>query len=183
MKGITYTQIAQFCVLIFAYTVPAIFISLQLTGQPVPQIGLGSTLADGAYLLEKLDALCWIWVSGIHHFGSRQHPQYGRLHRFSDDWHRRIAPRHHSFLSRCQRARRPHLGRLGAGFHCDSLHDGTASPPWRGSILSRHWSLNPVSISRLKSDRHGSKWEQTGLLASRIKTATVYSVLCRSRYQ
>ena len=55
MKGITYTQIAQFCVLIFAYTMPAIFISLQLTGQPVPQIGLGSTLADGTYLLEKLD--------------------------------------------------------------------------------------------------------------------------------
>ena len=55
MKGITYTQIAQFCVLIFAYTVPAIFISLQLTGQPVPQLGLGSTLADGTYLLEKLD--------------------------------------------------------------------------------------------------------------------------------
>ena len=55
MKGITYTQIAQFCVLIFAYTVPAIFISLQLTGQPVPQIGLGSTLADGTYLLDKLD--------------------------------------------------------------------------------------------------------------------------------
>ena len=55
MKGITYTQIAQFCVLIFAYTVPAIFISLQLTGQPVPQIGLGSTLNDGTYLLDKLD--------------------------------------------------------------------------------------------------------------------------------
>ena len=55
MKGITYTQIAQFCVLIFAYTVPAIFISLQLTGQPIPQIGLGATLADGTYLLEKLD--------------------------------------------------------------------------------------------------------------------------------
>ena len=55
MKGITYTQIAQFCVLIFAYTVPAIFISLQLTGQPIPQLGLGSTVADGTYLLEKLD--------------------------------------------------------------------------------------------------------------------------------
>lgn len=55
MKGITYTQIAQFCVLIFAYTVPAIFISLQLTGQPIPQLGLGSTLADGTYLLEQLD--------------------------------------------------------------------------------------------------------------------------------
>ncbi|BCO10151.1 cation acetate symporter [Desulfolithobacter dissulfuricans] len=57
MKGITYTQIAQYCVLIFAYTVPAIFISLQLTGNPVPQIGLGSTMADGSgvYLLDKLD--------------------------------------------------------------------------------------------------------------------------------
>ncbi|MBM13972.1 MAG: cation acetate symporter [Halieaceae bacterium] len=55
MRGITYTQIAQFCVLIFAYMVPAIFISLQLTGQPIPQLGLGSTLADGTYLLEKLD--------------------------------------------------------------------------------------------------------------------------------
>ena len=57
MKGITYTQIAQYCVLIFAYTIPAIFISLQLTGNPVPQLGLGSTLADGSgvYLLDKLD--------------------------------------------------------------------------------------------------------------------------------
>lgn len=59
MKGITYTQIAQYCVLIFAYTVPAIFISLQLTGNPIPQLGLGSTLADGSgvYLLDKLDVI------------------------------------------------------------------------------------------------------------------------------
>ena len=57
MKGITYTQIAQYCVLIFAYTVPAVFISLQLTGNPLPQLGLGSTLLDGSgYLLDKLDA-------------------------------------------------------------------------------------------------------------------------------
>ncbi|QOL25109.1 cation acetate symporter [Thalassotalea sp. LPB0316] len=57
MKGITYTQIAQYVVLITAYTIPAIFISLQLTGNPIPQIGLGSTLADGSgvYLLDKLD--------------------------------------------------------------------------------------------------------------------------------
>ncbi len=56
MKGITYTQIAQYCVLIFAYTVPAIFISFQLTGNPVPQIGLGSALlSDGMPVLEKLD--------------------------------------------------------------------------------------------------------------------------------
>ena len=57
MKGITYTQIAQYCVLIFAYTIPAVFISLQLTGNPIPQLGLGSTLADGSgiFLLDKLD--------------------------------------------------------------------------------------------------------------------------------
>ena len=57
MKGITYTQIAQYCVLIFAYTVPAIFISLNLTGHFLPQVGLGSTMADGSgvALLEKLD--------------------------------------------------------------------------------------------------------------------------------
>jgi cation/acetate symporter len=57
MKGITYTQIAQYCVLIFAYTVPAIFISMQLTGNPIPQLGLGSTMADGSgtYMLDRLD--------------------------------------------------------------------------------------------------------------------------------
>ena len=57
MKGITYTQIAQYCVLIFAYTVPAIFISLNLTGHFLPQVGLGSAMADGSgvALLKKLD--------------------------------------------------------------------------------------------------------------------------------
>ena len=57
MKGITYTQVAQYCVLIFAYTVPAIFISILITGNPVPQLGLGSTVNDGSGLavLEKLD--------------------------------------------------------------------------------------------------------------------------------
>ena len=57
MKGITYTQVAQFCVLIFAFTVPAIFISIQMTGNPVPQIGFGGTVDGGAYLLDKLDQL------------------------------------------------------------------------------------------------------------------------------
>ncbi len=59
MKGITYTQVAQYCVLIFAYMVPAIFISIQLTGEWLPQIGFGSKLADGSgmYLLDKLDGL------------------------------------------------------------------------------------------------------------------------------
>lgn len=57
MKGITYTQVAQYCVLIFAYMVPAIFISMQLTGNPIPQLGLGGTVADGTPLLDKLDGV------------------------------------------------------------------------------------------------------------------------------
>ena len=58
MKGITYTQVAQYCVLIFAYLVPAIFISLTLTNNPIPMLGLGSTLAaEPVYLLDKLDGL------------------------------------------------------------------------------------------------------------------------------
>jgi len=56
MKGITYTQIAQYCVLILAYTIPAIFISLSLTGNPIPQLGLGSTMTGSeVFLLDKLD--------------------------------------------------------------------------------------------------------------------------------
>ena len=56
MKGITYTQVAQYCVLIFAYTVPAIFIALQITGNPLPQLAFGSEIAGGGpALLDKLD--------------------------------------------------------------------------------------------------------------------------------
>lgn len=59
MKGITYTQVAQYCVLIFAFMVPAIFLSLMMTGSPIPQIGMGSAMADNpsVYLLDKLDGL------------------------------------------------------------------------------------------------------------------------------
>ena len=59
MKGITYTQVAQFCVLIFAYLVPAIFISMMVTGHILPMTGFGATLSDGSgvYLLDKLDGL------------------------------------------------------------------------------------------------------------------------------
>ncbi len=60
MKGITYTQVAQYCVLIFAYMVPAIFISLMMTGNPIPQLGFGSELTEeygGGYLLDRLDGL------------------------------------------------------------------------------------------------------------------------------
>jgi len=57
MKGITYTQVAQYCVLIFAYMVPAIFISLQLTDMPIPQLGLGGSVTEGKPLLDKLDGM------------------------------------------------------------------------------------------------------------------------------
>ena len=57
MKGITYTQVAQYCVLIFAFMVPAIFISIQMTGNPIPQLGFGSESTDGIYLLDKLNGL------------------------------------------------------------------------------------------------------------------------------
>ncbi|MCM4173758.1 cation acetate symporter [Arenibacter sp. TNZ] len=59
MKGITYTQVAQYCVLIFAFMVPAIFISFQMTGNPVPQLGMGSTLNDGSgtFLMDRLNGL------------------------------------------------------------------------------------------------------------------------------
>ena len=57
MKGITYTQVAQYCVLIFAFMVPAIFISIEMTSNPIPQLGFGSTGSDGVYLLDKLNGL------------------------------------------------------------------------------------------------------------------------------
>ncbi len=57
MKGITYTQVAQYCVLIFAFMVPAFFISMQMTGNIIPQIGMGGKVEGGMYLLDKLDAL------------------------------------------------------------------------------------------------------------------------------
>lgn len=57
MKGITYTQVAQYCVLIFAFMVPAFFISMQMTGNPIPQIGMGGKVEGGAYLLDTLDKL------------------------------------------------------------------------------------------------------------------------------
>ncbi|MAS30906.1 MAG: cation acetate symporter [Flavobacteriaceae bacterium] len=57
MKGITYTQVAQYCVLIFAFMVPAIFISIEMTSNPIPQLGFGSSGSDGVYLLDKLNGL------------------------------------------------------------------------------------------------------------------------------
>ena len=73
MKGITYTQVAQYCVLIFAYLVPAIFISILITGNPVPQLGLGSVVNDGSglYVLQKLDQSLQMMGFGAYTEGSK----------------------------------------------------------------------------------------------------------------
>ena len=73
MKGITYTQVCQFCVLIFAFTVPAVFISIQMVNHPVPQIGMGSTLSDGSYMLEQLNLLSQ--DLGFHEYTSGNKPR------------------------------------------------------------------------------------------------------------
>ncbi|GGD41541.1 sodium:solute symporter family protein [Croceicoccus pelagius] len=73
MKGITYTQVAQYCVLIFAYMVPAFFISMLVTGNPIPQLGLGSTVNDGSgmYVLQKLDESLQMMGFGPYTDGSK----------------------------------------------------------------------------------------------------------------
>ncbi len=73
MKGITYTQVVQFCVLIFAFTVPAIFISLQMVNHPIPQIGMGGELADGTSLLDKINQVSI--DLGFHEYTSGNKPR------------------------------------------------------------------------------------------------------------
>ncbi|MDN3668877.1 sodium:solute symporter family protein [Echinicola jeungdonensis] len=72
MKGITYTQVAQYCVLIFAFLVPAIFVSMQLTNNPIPQLGLGGTVEDGTFLLDKLDGV--LTDLGFHEYTTGSKP-------------------------------------------------------------------------------------------------------------
>ena len=71
MKGVTYTQVAQYVVLIFAYTIPAIFISLQITGNPLPQLGLGGSIASGEPFLNKLDSVVTQLGFGAYTTGSK----------------------------------------------------------------------------------------------------------------
>ena len=76
MKGITYTQIAQYVIMIIAYTIPAIFISFMLTGNPIPQLGLGSKTEDGTYLLDKLDKI-------VVDLGFNEYTTHARLSHFN----------------------------------------------------------------------------------------------------
>ena len=91
MKGITYTQVAQYCVLIFAYLVPAIFISILMTGNPVPQLGFGDTLVDSStYLLDKLDKVTTeLRILGLYR-KFKKHHRYILHHSCIDVWNGRV---------------------------------------------------------------------------------------------
>ncbi len=157
MKGITYTQVAQYVVLILAYTVPAVFISLQLTGNAIPQLGLGSSLiGQDMSLLAKLDQVVTDLGFGKYTtVGAGQHAEHVRLHDVADDRHRRSAARHHAILHRAVGQGGTFVGRLGAGLHRHPVHhragrggDGQDQPDphhhagrgdgQRRSVRSRH---------------------------------------------
>ena len=131
MKGITYTQIAQYCVFIFAYTVPAIFIALNLTGMPIPQLGLGSTMADGSgvHLLDKLDhdrngpRFCRLYGPEV------VNVEYGSFDAVTYDRNGWPATRHHAFLHGTEGSGCTHLSRLGFGVYRNPLYHSTCS--WR----------------------------------------------------
>jgi cation/acetate symporter len=126
MKGITYTQIAQYCVLILAYTIPAIFISLQLTGNPLPQLGLGSTLVGtDVYLLDRSTRWSRTSASRNTRPGALVGPEHVRLHHVADDRHGGSAARDHPLLHGAEGARRALLRGLGAGVHRHPVHDRT----------------------------------------------------------
>jgi hypothetical protein len=136
MKGITYTQIAQYCVLILAYTIPAIFISLNLTGNPLPQLGLGSEYAPAASpaaspARQARSGGHRSRLQGVHHQVMGSTLNMFVLHPVADDRHRGPAPRHHPLLHRAQGQGRALLRRLGAGLHRHPLHHGPAVAPWR----------------------------------------------------
>ena len=124
MKGITYTQVAQYIVLILAYTVPAIFISLQLTGNPMPQLGLGSNLI-GPRRVAAGQARPGGHRPGlrqVHDVAAGQQAEHVHVHAVADDRHRRPAARHHAILHRAVGQGRTLVGRLGAGVHRDPVH-------------------------------------------------------------
>ncbi len=124
MKGITYTQVAQYIVLILAYTVPAVFISLQLTGNAIPQLGLGSSLVGhDVSMLSKLDQVVTDLGFGKYTTAlAGQHAEHVRLHDVADDRHRRSAARHHAILHGAVGQGGSLVGWLGAGLHRDPVH-------------------------------------------------------------
>ncbi len=176
MKGITYTQVAQYIVLIAAYIVPAIFISLNLTGNPIPQLGLGSNIRHGHdFAGQAGHGGDRSGLRQVHDHDSRQHAEHVRLHDVADDRYRRSAARHHAILHRPDGRRRAQLRRLGAGLHRPALHDGACGcrdgqaepPPHDHPRRCKAGGDLYATDASIKSDERPDwmkRWEKTGLL-------------------
>ena len=167
MKGITYTQVAQYCILAFAYTVPAVFISLQMTGHFLPQTGFGATIADGSgmYLLERLDGLSQELGFAAYTEGSR-----ATLDIFAI-----------TFALMVGTAGLPHV--IIRFFTVPKVHDARRSGGWALLFIAVVYTTAPAIASITKTnilytingeDQQGimyenapewiSNWEQTGLI-------------------
>ena len=134
MKGITYTQIAQYCVLITAYTIPAIFISMNLTGNPIPQLGLIGNEADGsgmplmAKLNQTIQDLGFAQPTTVRRLEPARH---AAVHDHADDRYRWSAARDHPLLHRSEGVGRTLVGRLGTGLHRAAVHGCSGGRrPW-----------------------------------------------------
>ena len=123
MKGITYTQVAQYCVLIFAFMVPAIFISIQMTGNPIPQLGMGSKGTDGIYLLEKLNGLSMELGFAEYTQGSKSMIDVFAITAALDGWNGRTAPCDRSLFYGKTSERCSQISGLGVIIHCHPLHN------------------------------------------------------------
>ena len=137
MKGITYTQVAQYCVLIFAYLVPAIFISILMTGTVIPQLGFGSTVADGSgvFLLDRLDGFTNELGFGVYTEGRKATTRRFLHHRRAHGRHGGIAPRDRTLLHRA-----PGGGKLGARL------DGRSCSLRFSIRRRRRWRRSPALI-------------------------------------
>jgi len=124
MKGITYTQVAQYCVLIFAYMVPAIFLSVMITGNPIPQLGFGGSIRPAASRCSSGSTDCTRSLASRRIRGARK----STLDVFFITAALMVGtagcPSHHQVLHGATRAGRPHVRGLGAALHRAPVHDG-----------------------------------------------------------
>jgi cation/acetate symporter len=169
MKGITYTQIAQYCVLIFAYTVPAIFISMHLTGNPIPQLGLGSKLTGtNTYLLDRLDQV-------VTDLGFSEYSTTARLSKFNTFMY--------TLSLMIGTAGLPHV--IIRFFTVAKVKDARSSAGWALVFITLLYTTAPAVAAMARYNLHETiqpaatgqnleyadrpnwfkKWEKTGLLA------------------
>ena len=132
MKGITYTQVAQYCVMVFSYTIPVIFISIIITGNVIPQLGLiENYIKDGAensvpLIVKNQPDINRPWLPGIHR-KYQQYLGYVLYHCCSDDWYRGSTPCDCAFLYRKKCESGSKISLLDALFHRYHLPDRTGS--------------------------------------------------------